>query len=110
MAVGDFYNSTAVVYKQVATQTAMGSVKKSYTVRIASVVCRLAKKRISEVDQYSKRTVRAVWRMYCSASAENKAIEESDRVTISSQDYEVEGIYNPANKDHHLEINLLEVR
>ncbi len=113
MAIEDFYDNTAVVQQATNVRTNMGGNKKVYTTRIASLSCRLSIDRrdaITETDQYGKRTIREYWRLYCEASTANKAIELNDRVTADGKTFEVEGGYNPAIQNHHLEIRLLEVR
>jgi len=87
----------------------MGGVRKSYSERIAAMPCRIRKKHIAEADEYGKMTVTSDFRLYCEAITENKAIEESDRIVVGSQTFEVKGIYNPGELDRHLEIDLLEV-
>ena len=109
MAIEDFYDSTALVEKVVAGQTAMGGSKKNFTTRITALLGRLSSAKPIEVDSLGKRTVRNTWRFYCDASTTNKAILESDRFVISSKYYEILGIGNPGMQDHHLEIRLLEI-
>lgn len=110
--IEDFYNSSALVEQvtRVAANRRVGSVATTYSTRITSLSCRMAKKNISETDDKGKMTVREVWRLYCAATSTNKAIVESDRVTISSRIFQVTGIYNPGLLDRHLEINLSEIR
>ena len=67
-------------------------------------------KTIREADEYGKMTMREVWKLACAATATNKAIAESDRIEINDRTYEVTGIGNPSLMDHHLEIDLMEVR
>ena len=113
MAIEDFYDNTAVVQKVSYAKTNMGGSKKTYTTRIASLACRLSLDRragITETDQYGKRTIREYWRLYCEATDTTRAIELDDRITADSKTFEVEGIYNPAIQNHHLEISLLEVK
>jgi hypothetical protein len=108
--IGDFYNTTALVEQPTRPTTGMGGPKKTYSTRIASLLCRIGKGRATETDQYGKLTIREVWRLYCDASSTNKAIEEKDRITAESKVFQVVGITNPAFKDHHLQIDLEEVR
>ena len=44
MSIEDFYNTTAVVEKQVTGSTGMGGVKKNFTTRIPSLLCRITSK------------------------------------------------------------------
>lgn len=112
--INDFYDSDAVVRQVTTTKTPMGSVKKDFSTRIASLPCRISTdrvaKQITETDEFGKMTIRGLWRLYCEASTTNKAIEESDRILLDSRTFEITGIANPGMQDHHLEIDLLEVR
>ncbi len=112
--ITDFFNSTAVVKQETTSTTSIGGVKRTFTTRIAALPCRVASKHsqedVIEVDQQGKRTVRRIWRLFCEASTANKAIVETDRVTVGSLKYEITGIYNPGLLDRHLQIDLLEVR
>ncbi len=84
----------------------MGGQKKSYSTRIAALDCRVTPRNVNETDEFGKLTVRQIWRLYCAATTANKAINESDRVTVGSREFEVTGIKNPGLQDHHLEIDL----
>lgn len=111
MAIGDFFNSTAVVNSLSTTQTGMGGMRKNYdTERIAALLCRISKKNIAETDERGKRTIREGYRLYCDASSTNRAITESDRITVDGKTWEVVGIYNPGVLNKHLEIDIVEVR
>jgi len=107
--ITDFFNSSAVVQQLTNTKTAMGSLKKSYTSRIASLPCRLSGRIFSETDEFGKMTSRRGWRLYCEANSTNRAIEESDRITLSGHTYEIKAIHNPGNLNRHLQIDLAEV-
>lgn len=105
-----FYDTTAVVSQPTRTQNEMGGIQLTFSTRIAALMCRPNPKTIQEADQYGKMTLREVWKLYCEASTTNKAIDESDRVVFNSRTFEVTGIANPGNQDHHLEIDLSEIR
>ena len=109
MAIGDFFNSTALIEQQTSTTTGMGGSAKTYSSRIASLPCRLSTKDIREVGQFGKITIRGILRLYCDASSTNRAIEAGDRVTIDSRIFEITGIHNPGELNRHLEIDLKEV-
>lgn len=110
MSVSSFLNSAATVQRFIETKTDMGGIERTQTPRIASLPCRLSKKRISEMDEFGKLTVREGYRLYCDASATNKAITESDRIDVLGRTFEVKGIYNPGDLNRHLEIDVEEVR
>lgn len=110
MAITDFYTSTAKIEKKTDSINAMGGVTKVFDTRIASLPCRLNPKSVTETDEFGRTSVRQVQRLYCSASSANLAISESDRVVIDDRTFEVTGIANPAWKNHHLEIELSELR
>lgn len=109
--ISDFFNSTAVVNSLSTTQAGMGGMRKNYdTVRIASLLCRISNKNITETDDFGKMSVREGWRLYCDASTTNQAITESDRITVSGKTFEVTGVHNVAELDRHLQIDIVEVR
>ncbi len=114
--IEDFYNSTALVEQATrpAATRRVGGAATTFSTRIASLPCRISKaiasSTISESDYKGKMTSRTTIRLYCSASTANKAIKESDRVTVDGRNYQITGIYNPGNLDRHLEIDLLEIR
>lgn len=101
------YRDTGLVEYQTLAKISTGGVTKSWTTRINPLACRLTKGKVNEADEFGKMTTREAWMLHCYASAMNKTIKESDRITISSQVFQVKGIYNPSNLDHHLEIELL---
>lgn len=106
MVIADFYNSTALVESLMITKTGMGGKKKSYSTRIASLACRVTPKTVTETDEFGKLTVREIWRLYCAATTTEKAMAESDKVTVGSKEFEITGIRNPGLLDRHLEIDL----
>jgi len=108
--IEDFYDSSALVEKVTNSKTNMGGRKQAWSSRIAALLCRVTYKRVTEADDRGKMSIRNVLRLYCAATSTNKAILESDRITINSIVYQITGIANPGMQDHHLEINLSEVR
>ena len=110
MSIEDFYTSTAVVQKVTSSRTAMGGNKKTYSTRIASLPCRFNFRRISEIDQYGKMNVTEVGRIYCAATSTTATIVESDRINIGTRTFEVTGIANVSFQDHHLQIDVVEVK
>lgn len=107
--ISSFFNSSAVVTQVSTTPTTMGGMTKTYSTRIEAVDCRLSTKETVEGNEFGKLTVRTVLRLYCAASATNKAIEVTDRVTIGSRNFEITGIHNPGELDRHLQIDLREL-
>ena len=107
--ISDFYNSTATVQQETQSSNPMGGVKRSYSTRISSLLCRITPKVIRETDEFGKMTVRQGLRLYCDASSTNLAIEETDRVTLGSRTFQIKGIGNPGLLNDHLEIDLLEI-
>jgi len=107
--ISDFYDSSALVESVSYESTSMGGEKRTYSTRIASLPCRVSPNRATESDEYGKLTTRTIWRLYCEASTTNKTIDESDRITIDSREFEILGIVNPGLQDHHLEIDMEEV-
>jgi hypothetical protein len=87
----------------------MGSVRRTYSDRISSLLCRITDRNIREQDENGKWTTIRISRLYCDASATNKAIEATDRVTLGTRTFQVKTIKNPGLLDRHLEIDLLEI-
>jgi len=108
--IEDFFDNTALVQQVTTSQSATGGVVKGLSTRIESLACRIGTRNMSEVDDFGRRVVVAGWRLYCTASTANKAIKESDVITVGGQKFEVTGSKNPALLNHHLEIDLREVR
>lgn len=113
--IQDFYNSSVVVQREVKGKNPMGGVSRTYTARIASLKCRVTPMDIgrraafAEAGEFGKMTVRQGLILYCDASTANKAIDESDRITLGARTFQVKGINNPGLLDRHLEIDLLEL-
>ena len=105
-------NNTAIVYQLTNTTNSMGGRKENWSVRIASLPCRLSTTNVAtnanETSRFGKTTVENAWKLFCEYNTTNSAIKESDKITISAIEYEITGIYNTA--DHHFEINLSEIR
>ncbi len=110
MSIDSFYNSTVEVQQVANIQTSGGGLKKIYSARIIGLRCRITPTRTQEVDQFGKSTVRISYRLYCDATAANRAIVESDRIVYGSQIFDVVGIANPGQLNHHLEIDLEDVK
>lgn len=107
--ITDFFNSTATVTQETQSANTMGGVTRTYSTRIASLLCRITDKNISEADEFGKWTTVRGSRLYCEASSTNKAIEASDRITLGTRTFQVKTINNPGLLDRHLEIDLLEI-
>lgn len=107
--ISDFYNSSVIVKQETQTKNPMGGVSRSYSTRIASLLCRITDKNIREVDEFGKWTTRRGLRLYCDASSTNKAIIASDRVTLGTRTFQVKAIGNPGLLDRHLQIDILEI-
>ena len=107
--ISDFYNSTATVKQEVKSKNSMGGISRSYSTRIESLLCRITDKDIREVDEFGKWTTRRGAMLYCDATSTNKAIAESDRVTLGTRTFQVKTIKNPGLLDRHLEVVLLEI-
>ena len=107
--ITDYFNTTATVMQENQTANPMGGVKRTYSTRISSLSCRITDKNISEVDEFGKWTTVRGSRLYCEASTANKAIEETDRITLDDRTFQVKAINNPGLLDRHLQIDILEV-
>ncbi len=110
MSIEDFYTSTALVEQLIGTSNPMGGQVKNYSARITSMPCRVSRGKPIEVVEFGKETMRITWKLYCEANSANIAIVETDRITVSGKVFDVTGIYNPGLLNHHLELNVLEVK
>jgi head-tail adaptor len=109
MAIEDFYDSSVTIQQLTSTKNPIGGLSKGYSTRISGLACRVSSKSGREADEFGKMTNRTILRLYCEATATNRAIVASDRVVHGSKTYEVTAIRNPAERNHHLEIDLIEV-
>ncbi len=113
--ISDFYNSTVTVLQVSKSKNQMGGVKRTYSTRIASLLCRITPMDIrrrtafAEADSIGKMTIKQGLVLYCDASSTNKAIDASDRVTLGTRTFQVKGIDNPGLLDRHLRIEMLEI-
>lgn len=109
--IDDFYTQTAVVQQATNTQTGMGGHSRSWSTRIASLKCRAKRGNFREPDEYGKVTLISGIRLYCAATATNRAIDTGDRVVLSGSTYEIKGRpYNPGGLNRHLELELVEAK
>lgn len=108
MSIRNLLTQTALVESVSSSQSGTGGFTKTYSTRIASMPCLLRAKTLRETDATGKLTVTNTWRLYAEASSDNLEIETSDRITVSGTQYEVKGIYNAADKDRLLHIELTE--
>jgi len=105
-------DKTLDVTKVGNTQNATGMVggnTKAFTARLSSVACSYAMKNGSELDSYGKRSIFVTHRFYIKASAANRAIIESDRITYDSGVFEIKSINDVAGKNRLLQIEALKV-
>ena len=107
--ITDFYNSSVIVKQESRSKNPMGGITRSYSNRIAALLCRITDKNIREVDENGKWTTRRGTMLYCAATSTNKAIDESDRVVLGTRTFQIKTIKNPGMLDQHLEITLLEI-
>ncbi|RKY10356.1 MAG: hypothetical protein DRP56_01215 [Planctomycetota bacterium] len=101
---------SCVVKSISSAQTDQGTYDPTYANRIASLKCLIQGKTLSESDEFSRKTLRNVYRLYCINNATNAAIIESDRVVWGTRTFEITGIKDGGGQSHHLEIELREVR
>ena len=100
--VGDTQNATGMV----------GGNTKAFTSRLSDVPCS-HKVRVgtnwTERNDYGKRSDFVMHRFYLEATAANRAIITSDRITFDSDTYEIKSINNVAGKNRLLQIDALKV-
>jgi len=109
--IDDFYTQTARVEQPSETQTDMGGQAKAWATRIPSLKCRAKRKDFRETDEYGKVTLMSGVRLYCAATATNRAIDPNDRVILGGSTFEIKGRpYNPGGLNRHLELELVEVK
>ena len=97
--VGNTQNVTGMV----------GGNTKAFTSRLSSVACSYKMIAGSELDEYGKRSIFVRHRFYVQATAANRAIIESDRITFDSGTFEIISINNVAGKNKLLQIECLKV-
>ena len=100
----DLLNNTCDVYSLTTTQTPMGSLKKTYTLRIDDMKCAFSMRAGGEVVRFGKATENYNYVFYCEYNTTNSAIEETDKITYDGRDFEVKSIYNASGRNNHLEI------
>ena len=107
--ISDFYTSSVTVQQRTSTKLNTGGLSKDYSTRISSLKCRISSRNSTEGFEFGKKTGRTTLRLYCEASATNRAIVPSDRITYSSRTFEIMPPRNPGERNHHLEIDLVEI-
>ncbi len=110
MSLGSLKNTTAEIQNFTTAQTVSGTANRTYVTRIASLACAVQPERLKSVDEFGKITVRNGYRLYCDYTTTNLTITEKDRVIWDSRTFEISAIGDGAGRNHHLEIDMLEVK
>jgi len=87
----------------------VGGNTKAFTARVSNVACSYRTITGSEQDSYGKRSIFTIHRFYVKASAANRAIIASDRITYDSDTFEIVAINNVAGKNRLLQIDCTKV-
>lgn len=103
MSISGLYNKTATVSDKQTTTGSRGQVETTEEVIYTDVPCMLSVVNTGERDEHGRIVTRKVRKMYCSAEYN---IQQDFRVTIDGTNYEVVAVDNPAERDHHLEVEL----
>ncbi len=93
-------------YALTLTETAdgMGSVTKTWT-EGAAFKGRLSSLPINERMSDDKQTVFASHKLFC----DYQSLNERQRIRTGTRYFEVNGVVNPSNSNHHIELTLLEI-
>jgi hypothetical protein len=110
MSFSSLMNTTALVQKVAFAQTTSMTANPTYSTRITSLACSVQPKRLKSVDEFGKITLMNGYRLYCEYNSTNAAIDETDRVTWDSRTFEINAIGDGAGRNHHFEIDMLEVK
>ena len=102
---------TCEVQELTATQNALGGMIKSYATRtgLAAAACSFKQIRANEAATYGKANLFAFYRFYIEYNSTTATIDKSDRIVFDSRTFEIKAIYNVAGKNHHFQIDSLEV-
>lgn len=105
MSLASLLTQTAAVYRNAQTTDAIGGVTRALSVSTASLPCLVQPLRADERVVSGATGVVATHKMFCAATAD---IDEADEIHVGATIYQVTGISN--QRDHHLEVELLEHR
>ena len=100
----------ATIQKKTISQTASGTADPTYSTRIASLPCGIQGKQLRTANSFGKQTLVNGFGLYCEYNDTNTAIVEADRVVWGTRNFEIVGIKPGGGREHHLEIDMLEVK
>ncbi len=109
MSLSNMLDLTCDITKLTATQSGLGGEIKSYAARFSSVPCSFMQKTVSTFDEYGKESLITKYRFYIEATAANRNIVKTDRLTYDSREFEIKAIHNVAGKNRTLQIDCREV-
>jgi len=104
------YPNTCVVQSKADSQTAFGTADPAYSTRIASLACSIQNRNLQTTNSFGKETLVNVYKLYTPYDSTSTTIDESDRITFNGKTFEITGIGDGAGHNHHLEIDMLEVK
>jgi len=105
----NLYPNTCEVQKVVVSQTTTGTADSAYSTRIASLTCSIQNRNLQEANSFNKETLVNIFKLYTPYDATSTTIKEADRVIWRGKTFEITGIGDGAGRQHHLEIDMLEV-
>jgi len=104
------YPNTCVVQSKTDAQTVTGTANPTYSTRIAALTCSVQNRTLKTVNAFGKETLTDVYKLYTAYDSTSTEINETDRITFIGKTFEITGIGDGAGHNHHLEIDMLEVK
>jgi len=110
MSVNTLLTQTFTVQELTTGQSAMGGHIKSYSTRTDcdSLYGLINAKKLTEAED-GKTISDNVYKLYLEYTSVTTTVEKTDRVIFGSRTFEIKGIYNPANRNVLLQIDLEEI-
>lgn len=109
MSLSNMLDLTCDITQLSATQSALGGEVKSYSSRLSGVACSFKQKTVRVTDDFGKEDFITMYRFYIEATAANRNIVRTDRLTFDSREFEIKAIHNVAGKNRMLQIDCREV-
>ncbi len=103
MAIEDYMNTPFILLKRSETKEA-GRLKTSYTQDATTYTCAIFTPATQKTVVFNKQSYLVAKNLYCSPSV---PISDGDVVIINSNEYDVTGITNTNESNHHLSITLI---
>lgn len=105
----NLYPNTCEVQKVTVSQTSAGTADPTYSTRIASLTCSIQNRNLQTTNSFGKETLSNVFKLYTPYDSTSTTIKASDRVIWRGKSFEITGLGDGAGRQHHFEIDMLEV-